>query len=118
MSDGTNVNGMSAENWKQNLQKHTATEIELNSLGQKVTALTVRVPEKLSEKLLEMKMLLDQVARDIKELKEDFNKDYVSRAEFGILKVEHDQMKKLMWGFIVLVLTAVVSAILALIFKG
>jgi hypothetical protein len=113
-----NDSDYTSENWKQNLQRHTETEIELNKLSQTVVHLTDRIPEKLSEKLIEMKLLLDQVSRDIKELQGDLLKDFVSRTEFEKLKVEHDQIKQLTYGFIVMVLLAVVGGVIALVVKG
>lgn len=61
---------------------------------------------------------LEQLTKEVHELREDLKADYVGRTEFEILKVEHDQIKKLTWGFIAMVLTAVVGAIIALVFKG
>jgi uncharacterized protein YoxC len=89
----------------------------LATFSQEIMRLADRIPEKMNEKMIQVTLTLDQLVRDVKQIGEDLKADYVSRTEFEVLKVEHDQIKKLMWGFIAMVLTAVAGGILALLFR-
>lgn len=77
-----------------------------------------RIPEKLSEDMIRMSLALDQLVKDVRKIGDDLRQDYVNRVEFEVLRVEHDQIKKLVWGFIAMVLTALAAGVIALVFRG
>jgi hypothetical protein len=107
-----------AKDWKDNLEFQRDIEIRLNTLAQEQKGLADRIPEKFPEQLLKLGFAIEQLTKDVKSLGEDLKADYVSRAEFVVLKTEHDKMKKLIWGFVIMVLVAVVGAVIALAVKG
>jgi len=53
---------------------------------------------------------IDYIQRDVAEIKEKLEKDYVTRDEF-------DPVKKIVYGMVGLVLVAVVSALIALVVR-
>jgi hypothetical protein len=93
-------------------------DIRLHSFSQELRGITERIPAHLSEQVIGFALKLDELMRNVRNWNEGLKTDYVGRTEFEILKVEHDQIKRLMWGFIAMVLTAVVGGVIALVFKG
>lgn len=69
-----------------------------------------RLPEKLGESLILISLKLDNAIRDISDLKSLVRADLVNRAEF-------DPIKKIVYGMVGLILTAVVVALIALVVK-
>jgi hypothetical protein len=94
------------------------TESKLEMLTREFKHLSERIPEKLQETLIRATLTLETLVTNVKQIGIDMKADYVGRTEFEVLKTEHDQIKKLMWGFIAMVLTAVVGGVIALLFKG
>lgn len=90
----------------------------INVLAQEIVKLTARIPDKLNDKIIEMHLTLGQLAAEVKQLHEDLKQDYVNKREFVVLKVEHDQVKRLVYGFVTLALTALAVGLIALVFKG
>jgi DNA anti-recombination protein RmuC len=89
----------------------------LNTVSQEIQHLMGRIPDKLNERLIEMKLSLDRLTTDVNKIGDDLKADYVSRTDFEILKVEHEQIKKLVYGFITLVLVGLLTAASGLVFK-
>jgi hypothetical protein len=87
----------------------------LTTLTQELKHLSERIPEKLNEDMLRVSITLAQLVADVKQIGEDLKQDYVSRTEFEVLKVEHDQLKKLAWGLIATVLTALITGAVAVV---
>jgi len=67
-----------------------------------------RIPEKLGETLVGISVKLDHAIGDIGSLKTLIREDFVSRHEF-------DPVKKVVYGMVGLVLTAVLAALIALV---
>ena len=88
------------------------------TLAQEFVKISSRIPEKLNEKIIEMHLTLGNLATEVKQLHEDLKQDYVNRREFDVLNVEHDQVKRLVYGFVTLALTALAVGLIALVFKG
>ena len=88
------------------------------TLAQEFVKISSRIPEKLNEKIIEMHLTLGNLATEVKQLHEDLKQDYVNKREFDVLKVEHDQVKRLVYGFVTLALTALAVGLIALVFKG
>lgn len=70
--------------------------------------LSDKIPEDLPRRLLTIELTLTQVAENVKS-------NFVTKTEFEVLKVEHDQVKKIVYGFITVTLLAVITALLALV---
>lgn len=95
-------------------------EIEgrLANFGQESALLAARIPDKLNEKIIEMHLTLKGLSDEVKQIGEDLKQDYVNKREFDVLKVEHDQVKRLVYGFVTLALAALAVGLIALVFKG
>lgn len=91
---------------------------KLTAFATELKHLSDRIPEKLSEDMIRVSLSLDQLVKDVKKIGDDLQKDYVNRTEFEVLRVEHDQIKKLIWGFIAMVLSALAAGVIALVFRG
>ena len=104
--------------WNQAVKIQTDTEVRLATLAGEVQNLAQRIPDKLSESMVELSLKMDQLIKDMERVRKDLEADYVSQSEFSVLKVEHDQIKKLIWGFIAMVLIAVSGAVIALVVRG
>lgn len=68
------------------------------------------LPEKLGESIILISLKLDNAIRDIADLKTLVRADLISRTEF-------DPIKKIVYGMVGLILTAVVVALIALVVK-
>jgi hypothetical protein len=73
-----------------------------------VSHLSEKIPENLDVRIIQMELQLKQII-------DNLESQYVSQKEFERYKVEHAQMRYLMYGFIVMIMTSVVGAWLALI---
>ena len=73
-----------------------------------VSHLSEKIPENLDVRMIQMELQLKQILADLES-------QYVSQKKFERYKVEHDQMRYLMYGFIIMIMTSVVGAWLALI---
>ena len=82
--------------------------LQYHELNKELTHVADKIPENLDNRLIKIELQLAQIIKDIES-------EYVTQTEFAVYKVEHGQMKKLMWGFIIMVLTSVVGALLALV---
>jgi hypothetical protein len=72
--------------------------------------LTERIPLDLGVRLVRFEMKIDEISKQLAA-------DFVKRMEFEVLKVEHEQMKKIIYGFVAIILIAVVGAVVALVVK-
>lgn len=81
---------------------------QYHDLSKEVTHVSDKIPENLDKRIIKIELQLDQLIKDVED-------EFVTQTEFAVYKVEHSQMKKLMWGFIVMVLTSVIGALLALV---
>jgi hypothetical protein len=79
-----------------------------HSVNLELERLTSRIPPNLDARVIKIELQLERLIKDVES-------EYVSKTDFEVLKVEHAQMKHLMWGFVALVLTTVVGALLALV---
>ena len=104
--------------WNQIVKIQTDTEVRLATLAVEVQAIAQRIPDKINETLVGLSLKMDQLIKDMERVRKDLEADYVNQTEFSILKLEHDQIKKLVWGFIAMVLTAVMGAVIALVVRG
>ena len=77
-------------------------------LRQSFALLEGRIPDKLGDSVASISAKLDQATRDIAELKLLMRSDFVSRHEF-------DPVKKVVYGTVALILTAVLTALVALV---
>lgn len=68
------------------------------------------IPERLGEQMVGLSIKLDNAIRDIAELKGIVRADFISRHEF-------DPIKKIVYGMVSLILTAVVVALIALVVR-
>lgn len=68
------------------------------------------IPERLGEQLVGLSIKLDNAIRDIGELKGIVRADFISRHEF-------DPIKKIVYGMVSLILTAVVVALITLVVR-
>lgn len=120
------------DQWKQYVESHitrdaeeiktlrdrshkTANEItsvagEVDKLGTELTHLVDRIPMDIGLRLVRFEMKIDEISKQLAA-------DFVKRTEFEVMKVEHEQMKKIIYGFVTIVLLAVVGAIVALVVK-
>jgi len=69
-----------------------------------------RIPEDLAARLTTMEVVLKGLADDV-------HKNFVSREEFALLKSEHINVRNLVYGFVGVILLAVISALVALVLK-
>lgn len=83
------------------IDQYHALSAELSRVGNKI-------PDGMDKRIIKIELQLEQLLKDVES-------KFVERTEFEVLKVEHNQIKKLVWGFIMLVLTSVVGALLALV---
>lgn len=81
---------------------------QYHDLSKEVAHVSDKIPENLDKRLIKIELQLEQVLKDIED-------EFVTQTEFATYKVEHAQMKRLMWGFVIMVLTSVVGALLALV---
>lgn len=87
-----------------------AKDAEIAELTGSLTNLSERIPVDLASKLLTIDM-------ELKNLSGLVTRNYVSREEFLTVKMEHEQIKKLVFGFIGLAMVAIVSGMLGLILR-
>jgi cytochrome c biogenesis protein ResB len=83
---------------------------DVTVIESEVKMLSERIPLDLGVRLVRFEMKLDEINKQLAA-------DFVKRLEFEVLKVEHDQMKKIIYGFVAIVLLAVVGALVAIVVK-
>lgn len=81
---------------------------QYHTLSKELAHVSDKIPEDLDKRIIKMELQLEQIVKDVEN-------QFVTRTEFAVYQVEHGQMKKLMWGFIIMVLTSVVGTLLALV---
>ena len=81
---------------------------QYHELTKDVGHLSDKIPPELDKRLVTIEIQLDRIVKDIET-------QYVTQREFETYKLEHNQMKHLMWGFLIMIMTSVVGAWLALI---
>jgi hypothetical protein len=84
--------------------------IQFHEMSTVVARLADRVPEGLAGKLLTIDFELQSLA-------DTLGKQYVSRDDFIELRTEHRTVKRLVYGFVGVVLMAVAVALVALVVK-
>jgi uncharacterized protein YqgV (UPF0045/DUF77 family) len=84
---------------------------EYHEVKLQVGRLSDRIPEALDERMIRMEFQLQQILKDVET-------EYVTQKEFAEYRVEHLQMKRLMWGFLFMVMTSVIGAWLALVVQN
>lgn len=85
----------------------------VDNASEQVGQLAARIPADFDKRLITVELQLSRIIKDL----ENMGIQYIHRTEFEILKVEHTQIKQLVWGFIVMVLTAVVGGLITLIVR-
>lgn len=83
---------------------------EFVDIDNELKILTNRIPTDLTDRLIRFEIALNGITKQLTE-------DFVKRVEFEVLKVEHEQIKKIIYGFVAIVLLAVVGAVVALVVK-
>jgi uncharacterized membrane-anchored protein len=78
---------------------------EVRAIAQSVC---VKIPDNLEKRLVTIELQLQRVIKDTEE-------EFVKKMDFVALQVEHNQIKRLVWGFIIMVLTSVIGGLLALV---
>jgi hypothetical protein len=81
----------------------------LADIDKKMGLLLGEIPVNFKERFLAVESRVKQIA-------ETLEKSYVGRVEFEVLRVEHNQMKLLMHGFIITVLVGLLGT--ALVYVG
>jgi len=77
-------------------------------LSKEVTHISDKIPVDLDKRIISIEFQLERIVKDIES-------EFITQKDFAVYKVEHAQMKRLMWGFVIMVLTSVVGAVLALV---
>jgi hypothetical protein len=94
------------------LDRHEDDIKELRSsvdhLTTELAKVSGKIPDDLAKRLITIELQLGTLIKDTES-------EFVSKTDFEILKVEHNQIKRLVWGFIVMVLTSVIGGLLALV---
>ena len=75
-----------------------------------IEKITERIPVDLATRFIRFEMKLDHLSVQIAS-------DFVKRTEWEVLRTEHDQMKKLIYSTVGLILMAVVGAVIAMVVK-
>jgi ribosomal protein L16 Arg81 hydroxylase len=83
-------------------------DILLSAIDKKLSALVQDIPHDFKERFLTVEAKVSHIA-------ETLDKNYVSRNEFVVLKTEHDQIKTLVYGFIVTVVVGFIGTLLVLV---
>ena len=84
---------------------------QYHEVKMQVGRLSDKIPDQLDERLITIELQLKQILCDMET-------QYVTQKEFAEYKVEHLQMKRLMWGFLFMVMTSVIGAWLALVVQN
>jgi hypothetical protein len=100
-----------------------ALEKELSEIKIEVARLDGQVPDGLAGRLQNVENVVENLIPDelpvqLANLTKDVQavqREIISREEWGVLKTEHDQIKRLTYGFVGLVLLEVITAIIALV---
>jgi hypothetical protein len=82
-----------------------------------VRLLLDRIPQGIAISLREVQMKVDQALVGIASLDRKVSEGYVARGEFETLRTEHDLVKRLVFGTVALILTAVITALVYLVVK-
>lgn len=80
----------------------------VDDTAQLVTTLSGRIPDDLEKRLITIELMLQHLSKGIQT-------EFVSRTEFEIMKVEHVQMRRLVYGFVGLALVSIIGALLGLV---
>ena len=79
-----------------------------DELTRAVTTLTVRIPEDLAGSMARLETTANNTSREVREIREALHDDFVTRTEF-------EPVKRLVYGTVGLILTAVVLALIGLV---
>ena len=83
---------------------------EIAKIETDILHLTERIPLDIGVRLVRFEMKMDEISKQL-------TSDFVRRTEFEVMKVEHEQMKNIIYGFVTIILLAVVGAVVALVVK-
>lgn len=87
-----------------------AMQGQLGDISTKLTRLDTVIPDDLLVRLVAIEMTLEHMHATIKE-------DYVKRPEWEVLRTEHDQIKRIVYGTVATLLTGILAALFALVVK-
>jgi hypothetical protein len=80
----------------------------ITTMAQQVGALVARIPDDFSNQWIRLGIEVETIGKKL-------DSDFVKRVEFAVLQTEHDQIKKLVYGFILTVLACFLGGLLVLL---
>lgn len=83
---------------------------ELTEIRGHTHRLSEKIPDDISVRLVRLELKLDALTAS-------HASDFVKRGEWEVLRSEHDQMKRLIYGFVSVILLSVIGALVALVLK-
>jgi hypothetical protein len=92
-------------NLRQQAKEQTSTT---SKLAVQIQTLINLIPEEFNEKWIRLQI-------EVEGISEKLNENFVKRTEFEVMKVEHDQIKKLVYGFIITVLGCFLAGLLVIL---
>lgn len=88
----------------------TDVQKEIAVISGEMWRIAERIPEDLAARITTMEVVLKGLADDV-------HKNFVTREEFSSLRSEHNNIRNLVYGFVGVILLAVISALVALVLK-